>query len=122
MSHDDIRLIIAGTRTFTDYAKLCEVMATFVKEHPGQAITIISGTAQGADRLGEKWARENEVPVERHAAQWKRYERSAGFIRNRVMAATATHLIAFWDGKSKGTKHMIDLGTGHLVDVHVVAY
>lgn len=118
----DIRLIIAGGRDFKDYDKLCEVMKTFVEEHPGQDIVVIIGTAAGADRLGERWAHDNDIPVMRYPADWQRYGKSAGFIRNRDMVSNGTHLIAFWDGQSKGTKHMIDLATEMLPDVHVVGY
>ena len=46
---------------------------------------------------------------QRYPADWEQYGPRAGYIRNSEMAKVATHLIAFWDGRSKGTKHMIDI-------------
>ena len=76
---------------------------------------IISGTANGADRLGEAFALKYGIEVKRFPAQWHKYGKSAGYVRNNIMAQYAAKsdelgvLIAFWDGKSKGTKMMIDL-------------
>lgn len=68
---------------------------------------IISGTARGADSLGELWAHKQEIPCERYPADWKRFGKAAGLRRNEQMADAAEALIALWDGESRGTKHMI---------------
>lgn len=57
------------------------------------------------------WARRNNVPVEKYPANWDKYGKSAGYIRNEEMAKVADSLLAIWDGKSRGTKHMIDIAT-----------
>ena len=72
-------------------------------------IEIVSGTANGADKLGEKFAKENGYPIKQFPADWDKNGKGAGYIRNAQMAEYADALIVFWDGKSKGTKHMIDL-------------
>ena len=72
--------------------------------HP---IEIISGMADGADTLGIKYAKEHKLTMVLYPANWKKYPRMAGILRNMNMLVTATHLVAFWDGKSHGTKHMI---------------
>ena len=72
-------------------------------------IEIVSGTANGADKLGEKYANDNGYPIKQFSANWDKYGKSAGYKRNAQMADYADTLIAFWDGKSRGTKHMIDL-------------
>lgn len=83
---------------------------------------IISGTARGADTLGEAWAKENGVPCEQYPADWKRYGRAAGLRRNESMADNAAALVALWDGSSSGTKHMINIARkkGLLVYVKLV--
>jgi hypothetical protein len=70
---------------------------------------VISGTAPGADKLGEQWAKDNSIPVERYPADWNRYGLSAGYRRNEQMVDNAEALVALWDGKSRGTRHMIDI-------------
>ena len=70
---------------------------------------IISGTAQGVDKLGEQIAQKYGIPVKRFPADWSRFGKSAGYRRNTEMANYADTLVAVWDGQSKGTKHMIDI-------------
>lgn len=76
-------------------------------------LEIISGTANGADKLGERFAKEYNLKIKRFPANWDLYGKSAGYKRNEQMALYAKEdngiLIAFWNGKSKGTKHMIDI-------------
>lgn len=97
-----MKVIIAGSRSFNDYLLLSQIMATV------PASEIVCGEARGADSLGRKWAEENGIPIKSFPAQWELYGKSAGHIRNREMGDYADYLIAFWDGKSKGTKGMID--------------
>jgi glycerophosphoryl diester phosphodiesterase len=103
-----MKLIIAGSRTFTDYKKLCEVCNHILQDQID--IEIVSGAYyKGADKLGEQYAKERGYKITQFPADWKRYGRAAGPKRNEQMANYADVLIAFWDGKSKGTKHMIQL-------------
>ena len=104
------RVIIAGTRDFTDYDLLknyCDYMLS-KKAESGEEIVIISGGASGADALGEQYAKERGYKILRYPAQWKKYGRQAGPMRNREMADNADALIAYWDGESRGTKNMIE--------------
>lgn len=113
-----MRLIVAGSRDFNDYELLKSTLVR-VKTHITQ---IVSGTAVGADRLGAQWARENDIPVIEFPANWIRYGKSAGYRRNQQMAANADALIAFWNGISKGTKHMIDIAAKENLKYFVVMY
>lgn len=70
---------------------------------------IISGGARGVDRLGEKFAKIGNIKLTVIKPNWKKYGKKAGFLRNKEMVDKADALIAIWDGKSKGTKHTIDL-------------
>jgi hypothetical protein len=100
-----MRTIIAGSRDFTDYEKMEEIMGRDV----WKVSVVISGTARGADRLGERWAKENGIPVERFPAAWKKYGKKAGYMRNIEMADAGEALVAFWDGETPGTESMIKL-------------
>jgi hypothetical protein len=99
-----LKCIIAGGRTFKDFDEVCTAMALLEP----QPTTIISGGAKGADALGEEWARQRNIPVERYEADWGGiYGRAAGPLRNTKMAEAGDVLVAFWDGQSRGTKDMI---------------
>lgn len=100
-----MRTIIAGSRNCIDKGQLLATLATC----GWTPSVIISGAARGADRFGEIWAIENNIPCERFPADWERYGKTAGYRRNEQMVNNAEALIALWDGKSRGTKHMIDI-------------
>lgn len=101
-----IKVIIAGGRDFEDYLELCRVCDKILKKYSN--IEIVSGAYKGADLLGERYANERNHPIKQFPADWRRYGKSAGQKRNAEMANDADMLITFWDGKSKGTKNMID--------------
>ena len=102
--------MIAGGRDFDNYRYLSESVDEFInKIFPGEEIVIVSGTARGADKLGELYAEEKGYAVERYPADWDKYGRSAGFRRNEQMMEVADAAIMFWDGESHGTKHDIEL-------------
>ena len=112
-----IKVIIAGGRDFDDYPKLCRICDVILQ---GQnKVEIVSGTCKGADLLGERYAIERNYHIKQFPADWKRYGKSAGYKRNVEMAVYADELIAFWDGKSKGTKNMIDQATQAGLNVKV---
>jgi hypothetical protein len=69
---------------------------------------VVSGTARGADKFGESWASKHHVRIIRLPAEWEKHGKKAGPIRNREMASIAHGLIAVWDGKSAGTRNMIE--------------
>ena len=126
----ELRIIIAGSRDFNDYELLKREALNILKQNnrPKDTVKIISGTARGADTLGEQFAKEFGLEVKKFIPDWDRLGKRAGYIRNAEMAKYATKddnngmLIAFWDGKSKGTKHMIDLANRYGLEVHVVNY
>src|SRR5688572_18904462 len=98
-----MRTIIAGSRYFTNYERLKRTMSTL----PWKPTVVISGCAEGADTLGERWAAENDIPVERFPAKWHIYGAAAGPKRNTQMAQVAEALVAFPTYDSVGTRHMI---------------
>jgi ABC-type enterochelin transport system substrate-binding protein len=115
-----MRIIIAGGRNFNDYDKLKNSCDNILINQ--EDIVIVSGNANGADKLGERYGKENNSPIETYPAEWDKYGKSAGYKRNQTMADNADGLIAFWDGKSKGTKHMIDIATKGGLKVRVISY
>ena len=117
-----IKLIIAGGREFNDYESLSSKARLILKGFKRSEMMIISGTARGADRLGEAFANQYNLQLMRMPADWQRYGRRAGYVRNEEMAVQGSALLACWDGRSRGTKHMIDLATRHGLDIHILRY
>jgi len=102
------RVVVCGSRSFGDFALLCRKLDAFLARRlPG--VVILSGGCRGADALGERYAALRGLPVERFLADWARLGRSAGPARNEVMVKSADAVVAFWDGRSRGTGHVISL-------------
>ncbi len=115
-----MRLIIAGGRDFNNYDLLEREAEEMISGE--QNVEIISGLARGADLMGCRFAEEKNIPLRGFAAEWGKFGRAAGPIRNKLMAKNATHLLAFWDGKSRGTMHMIDYAEKMGLKVRVINY
>ena len=116
-----MKVIIAGGRDLKDYEwfsnKVSEFFDKFLEPYE-----IIEGGAKGADSMAGEYAEEKGIPLQVIYADWKSKGRSAGPIRNEQMAKKGTHLLAFWDGKSRGTGHMIKTAGEHGLDTTVVYY
>ena len=120
-----MKTIIAGSRDFgikhfSNYRTCLDTFESTMNEIPWNITQVLSGGARGADTLGEMWASSNSVPLTRYPAQWTSFGKAAGYIRNEEMAKNAEALIAFWDGESKGTKHMIDTAKKRGLTIHVM--
>lgn len=122
-SKSSFKVIIAGSRTFHDYSlvkeKCLKILSNKMKEYE---IHIICGCARGADTMGKQFAEEFGLKVLEYPADWEKYGKSAGYRRNREMAKVADALIAFWDGESRGTKHMIDLAKEYGLPTRIIYY
>lgn len=122
-----MRLIVAGGRDFNDFDYGFKCIDHMTSNTPKAIITIVCGGAKGADTCGERWYEYNKelgVKIKYFIPDWSnintpdaiiktnkfgnKYNARAGIDRNHAMGDFATHLIAFWDGKSKGTKDMIN--------------
>lgn len=116
------RVIIAGSRHIANIDAIVDA----VNESSFTVIEVVSGCAKGVDTLGEEWARQFGCSIKRFHADWKninssdaliginsyrKYNVFAGYQRNEKMAEYADALIAVWDGKSNGTKHIIKTTT-----------
>jgi len=96
-----MKTIIAGGRDYMFVQADWDVL-------DGLVITeVVCGGARGADECGKQWAMDRKIPVKMFPADWDAHGRAAGHIRNREMAEYGERLVAFWDGKSRGTKNMI---------------
>ena len=115
-----MKVIIAGSRDFSDYDLLKSKCDTFLKDIA--VSEIVSGTADGADKLGERYALEKGYDLKKFPADWKKYGKKAGYLRNEEMASYADILIAFWDGLSKGTSLMISCAERKGLVIHTILY
>ena len=104
-----IHLAIVGYRHFNDYALLCREIDAWRSAQPGVVVEIISGGATGADRLAERYAKDNRLALCIYPADWKQYGKSAGPRRNAQIVQRSTHIIAFLHTDSIGTRNTIEL-------------
>jgi hypothetical protein len=98
-----MKLIIAGSHTFTDYQLLCQTLAP--ERH--RITEVLHGGTRGADQLGFRWALKHHIRSRCFAADWARFGKSAGVRRNHHMAQAGDVLVAFHGNNSPGTAHMI---------------
>lgn len=94
-----MKVIIAGSRELTNCDKALDYL--------DPSDEIVSGGARGIDSAAIRLAKEHGFRLCVMNADWEKWGKSAGYKRNRQMAEYADKLIAFWDGHSKGTEHMI---------------
>jgi len=114
------KVIVAGSRTFENYELLCEKLDYFLQNKNKKEIEIISGTTRGADRLGERYCKSRGLTLTQFPADWNRYGKKAGYLRNEEMAKYADACVCFWNGKSKGTEHMIKLAKNHNLNLKII--
>ena len=127
-----MKLVIAGTRSFADRFSMfvdsgAEVVERALERDdlplPEDVDVVLSGEASGPDQWGEAFASSRDITVDRYPPEWDKYEdtnRLAPYVRNREMAKEGDVLVAFWDGKSGGTEHMIDKAMEQGMTKHVV--
>lgn len=111
-----MKLAIVGGRDFKDKilmarwvalimtANIVEVKDKLIKYD----VKIISGGARGADSLGEMFAKIYGCCMAIYKPDWKKHGKAAGFIRNQQIVDNCEIVLAFWDGKSNGTRDTIN--------------
>lgn len=119
--------LIVGSRIFSDYDLLAEKTDKLLQNKQGKDITIVSGGAKGADKLAEKYAKERGYRLIVMPANWDREGKSAGYKRDVRMHEFISKkedrgVIAFWDGKSKGTQHSFELAKRYGNPIRVIRY
>lgn len=113
-----MRVIVCGTRDWHHRQVIQDRLARLPAEDD---TIVVHGAARGADRIAEQEAQKLGLLVEAHPADWDRWGKRAGFVRNDYMASLGADLcIAFWDGRSAGTKMMIDLAHQYGIPVEIV--
>jgi hypothetical protein len=118
------KLIIAGGRDFKDEGLMIEKLNEYLDLYniELEELEIVSGMARGADSLAVTIAEENEITLAEFPAKWDKHGKAAGYKRNTRMAKYADALLAFWDGESRGTRHMIDTAKEFGLTLQVVLY
>lgn len=121
----EFKLIVAGGRDFSDIELLDVSIRQVVTELPDDyVVSIVSGMAKGADKLGHEWAKANQCRVYEYYADWNHYGKRAGYLRNEAMAKVASGLLAFHPshGNDKGTEHMIHTARARNLYVKLIKY
>ncbi len=115
-----MKLAIVGSRTFDDYHFFQQsICKKFIIPYID---CIVSGGAKGTDTLAEKFAHAHEIPTMIFLPEWDKYKRLAGYIRNEKIIKYADEVIAFWDGKSRGTKSSIDLAKKECKPMYIIYF
>lgn len=110
-----LKTIIAGSRDINSYEEVCKAI-----QDSGFVIReVVSGKARGVDTLGERWAKENDVPIKDCYADWDKLGKKAGPIRNQEMAEYAEALILIYDGVSRGSSDMLERAKKKGLQIHV---
>lgn len=112
-----MKLAVIGSRSFNDFWLICDELSKYTNVE-----TIISGGAIGADKLAEIYAKQNGISIKIYNPNWQEYGISAGIIRNELIIKNSDSVIAFWDGKSKGTKSSIEFANKYNKPIKIVYY
>lgn len=99
-----MKVLLCGSRTIDDPA----VVSRAVEQSGIRPTQIISGGARGVDRLAGEYAAAKGIEFIEYLAEWGKYGKRAGFLRNYVMVGATDAVIAVWDGTSSGTQHSIE--------------
>lgn len=120
-----MRVLVCGCRNLSGYIGfknyIYESMSIF---HTQTKITkLIEGGASGVDYVAKQWAIVNKIPIKEFPAEWDKYNKSAGSIRNQQMIDEGKPdiVIAFWDGKSRDTLDMISRAISNRINVSIVS-
>ena len=113
-----MRVAIIGSRDFNDY-ELVQKTLNPVKE---KITLIVSGGARGADSLGARYAKDNQIETSIFIPDWDKHGKSAGYIRNKDIVSNCDVVIAFWDGQSKGTQHSFKLAKELNKGIKIIKY
>ena len=103
-------IVIGGCRNFNDRSVVFQCLDEYLKLYKNTSeIIFLSGHCSGVDLLAEEYAKQYHYKLKIFPAEWGKYGRAAGSIRNKTMVEKSDVVIAFWDGKSRGTKNLIEL-------------
>lgn len=117
-----MNILIAGSRTFTNYELLVRKCRIILSGLNSTEIVIVSGMARGADRMGAAFAVDSKYQLLKFPADWKSHGNRAGYLRNRQMLECVEAAIFFWDGRSKGTEDMIRLCEARNLPTRIIRF
>jgi hypothetical protein len=115
-----MKIAIVGSRSFNDYDLLKESILSKVRIE--EIDMMVSGGADGADSLGELFAKLNNIPTKIYRPNWNKYGKKAGIIRNEYIIEYSDIIFAFWDGESKGTKNSIDIAQRKGKELNIIVF
>lgn len=115
-------LIVAGSRDITDYGIVAQCIRNYLAEYAPEKLVIIQGEVKGVDKLAKAFAIDNKIKWKAYPAAWGKHGKGAGPIRNRKMAKKATHLLAIWNGYSRGTEDMIECAIENNLPTRIITY
>jgi len=120
-------LIIAGSRNYNNYEEMEKTINYLLKNQKDKEITIISGGCSGADSLAERYAKKYNLKCEVIKAEWRKYGKSAGYIRNKKMHEFIKDkpfrgCVCFWNETSKGTQQNFKLAKIYKTPLRVFSF
>lgn len=126
MPKSEMYILVVGSRSITDYSFIKSYLDNLIHEnYPDADIFIVSGGAIGVDTFAERYADENGYKKVIMPAEWDKYGKSAGYRRNTRMhefiaSKPARMVVAFWNGRSKGTAHSFQLAEKYHNELKIV--
>lgn len=122
---DEFFCMVVGSRTFTNYVIFCRKMDKLLQNKLKKTIVIVTGGAEGTDAMAERYAKERGYQLLIMRADFNSYGKKAGYIRNERMHKYISEkedraVVAFWDGKSKGTAHSFELAKKYNNQIRII--
>lgn len=112
-----------NSRAFSDYGLMRDRCDVLLSNKMGtHDVVIISGTALGADRMGERYAANRGLKTMMFKPDWEQFGKKAGFIRNALMLDNADAVVVFWDGSSRGSQHMMTIAKNKGTPLRVILF
>lgn len=113
-----MNIVICGSRKFNDFKRFKFEMDDILQDK--EEVILVSGGAKGADSMAENYADRYGYEFYEIPADWNQHGKKAGMLRNIQMLEIAHMVVAFWDGRSKGTKHMVDQCKKRNIQIQVI--
>ena len=111
MSCGSRKFMVGGSRSIIDKNWIFSQIEKYWYWHLAcyEELTLIQGGARGVDKISKEYAQENDLKIEEHLAEWEKFGKAAGHIRNEEMIKESDEVLLLWDGESHGTKNDIEL-------------
>jgi predicted Rossmann fold nucleotide-binding protein DprA/Smf involved in DNA uptake len=114
-----IKIAVVGSRNFSNYSFFAEKLEAIISNLENVEF-VSGGCPSGGDALIARYCKENNLLLTEYLPEWDLHGKKAGFLRNKLIVDNCTHLIAFWDEKSKGTKNSIDMAQKQNKPIRIV--